>query len=440
MKGGNALVHILHSCDYAGNRTYRYDAVHAANSELYDYDQINQIKSLDRGVLNTNKDTVTVSNFTESWDFDKTGNWTQYDKNGTVENRTHNAANELQGIAAHDANGNMTVMPGLKAKYDAWNRMVEVRDSSDNLIARYDYNGVNQRIQKAVGSSVTKSFFNEQWQELESTTVSELTSYIWGLRYIDDLVLRENGEDRLYALADPNWNVVAILDGSGIIEERLKYDAFGKVTWLDENFVPKSESDFAWNRTFTGQVFDAETGLMLYRNRYYHTGLGRFVSRDPIRYADDTHSLYRYVKNNPIIYTDVMGHGILCWLFGIGGPPPSDPLPPGPPPNTQAELRDRLCKFDDKGRWVPKGDASAKGCAICTELSGQGADLCGSCCDGIPPCPKGPLEDCLNNCNSLANNMLSPVSNLIDALQDMWDAIETIGDIWDIWNLIDSLP
>ena len=307
MKDNDPLVHIIHGYDYAGNRTYRHDAVHAANSELYDYDQINQIKSLDRGVLNTNKDTVTVSNFTESWDFDKTGNWVQYDKNGSVENRTHNAANELQGIATHNANGNMTVIPSLKGKYDAWNRMVEVRDSSDNLIARYDYNGMNQRIPKTVGSTVTKSFFNEQWQELEAVTDSELTTYVWGLRYIDDFVLREKSEERLYSLADPNWNVVAIVDALGDVQERMKYDAFGKITWLEENFVAKTNSDFAWNRTFTGQVLDYETGVMLCRNRYYHTRMGRFVSRDPIGYSLDDMSLYRYVNNNPSLKFDPSG-------------------------------------------------------------------------------------------------------------------------------------
>jgi hypothetical protein len=47
----------------------------------------------------------------------------------TAETCTHNAANELQGIATHDA----------------------------------------------------KSFFNENWQEVESVTGSQITSYVWGV-------------------------------------------------------------------------------------------------------------------------------------------------------------------------------------------------------------------------------------------------------------------
>jgi YD repeat-containing protein len=99
IKNSNPLVHIIHSYDYAGNRTKRYDPVHAANSELYTYDNLGQIKSLNRGTLNNDHTAVSNINHSESWNFDKTGNWSQYTKNGNVENRTHNATNELQGIA-----------------------------------------------------------------------------------------------------------------------------------------------------------------------------------------------------------------------------------------------------------------------------------------------------------------------------------------------------
>lgn len=307
MKGNEAKVHILHGYDFAGNRTFRHDAVHAANSELYKYDQVNQVKSLDRGGLNEKLDAVAVANHTESWDFDKTGNWMTYAKNGATETRKHNKVNEIQDICEYDANGNMTLMPGLKGKYDAWNRLVEVRDSIGNQIATYEYNGANQRIKKTVGNIVTKSFFNEKWQELESQTGIDQMTYVWGLRYIDDLVYREKDAERLYSLTDPNWNIVALTDSTGTVVERMKYDAFGKITWLDRDFDLKNDSGFEWNRTFTGQVLDIETGLMLYRNRFYHPSLGIFVSRDPIKYYSFDVNLFRYIKNIPSLHTDSMG-------------------------------------------------------------------------------------------------------------------------------------
>ena len=101
-------------------------------------------------------------------------------------------------------------MPGLKAKYDVWNRLVEVRNASNVLIATYAYNTQNQRVKKTVGTTVTTSFFSPGWRELESTTGGVKTTYIRGLRHIDDLVCRIKGNENLYAISDPNWNVVAL--------------------------------------------------------------------------------------------------------------------------------------------------------------------------------------------------------------------------------------
>jgi hypothetical protein len=46
---------------------------------------------------------------------------------------------------------------------------------------------------------------------------------------------------------------------------------------------------------------------MLYRNRYYSTELGIFVSRDPIKYWGDCLNLYTYVINNPTLFQDMFG-------------------------------------------------------------------------------------------------------------------------------------
>ena len=215
-------------------------------------------------------------------------------------------------------------MPGLKGKYDAWNRLIEVRNTSDSLLATYSYNGLNQRIKKIVGSETRLFYFNQDWQCLEERVGSTVAqTYTWGLRYIDDLICRDKSTERLYSLADPNWNVVALSNTSGTVQERMAYSAFGKEVWLNASFVSKASSGYVWNRTFTGQVLD-ETSLMLYRNRYYHTGLGRFVQRDPIGYGGRDTSLYRYVFNQPRGRTDARGTDII-----VGHERPN-PFPTGP--------------------------------------------------------------------------------------------------------------
>ena len=54
----------------------------------------------------------------------------------------------------------------------------------------------------------------EEYVAATSLTVPD-RQFVWGLRYIDDCVLRDrsNGgtlNERLYAMQDANWNVVAI--------------------------------------------------------------------------------------------------------------------------------------------------------------------------------------------------------------------------------------
>jgi RHS repeat-associated protein len=82
-----------------------------------------------------------------------------------------------------------------------------------------------------------------------------------------------------------------------------------KYYW-EPDFSERDKSEYDWNRTFTGQVYDNETGLMLYRNRYYDVIHGRFLTMDPIKYQSNDVNLYQYVNCSPMNHTDTTG---LSW-------------------------------------------------------------------------------------------------------------------------------
>ncbi|MBT9519293.1 MAG: AHH domain-containing protein [Dechloromonas sp.] len=75
-----------------------------------------------------------------------------------------------------------------------------------------------------------------------------------------------------------------------------RFDAWGSVT-QSSGSIP--------TYGYTGREPDA-SGLIFYRARYYHPGLGRFASRDPIGMQGGINP-YAYAGGNPVLYNDPSG-------------------------------------------------------------------------------------------------------------------------------------
>ncbi len=159
-------------------------------------------------------------------------------------------------------------------------------------------------------------------ERVDSATAAD-RQYVWGERYVDELIVRDRNadasgatgnygvsgsglEERLYATNDALYSVTALTNASSTVQERFQYDPYGQAKVLDANFADDGDgvSDVDWEYRFTGRSLDVDTGLDYYRARYYHPTLGRFVGRDPMQ-ADI--NLYRYVGDNPVVYVDPTG-------------------------------------------------------------------------------------------------------------------------------------
>ncbi|NQU43039.1 RHS repeat-associated core domain-containing protein, partial [bacterium] len=152
------------------------------------------------------------------------------------------------------------------------------------------------------------------------------------------------------------FSVYGLTDGEGALVEAYEYDPYGAHFLLTDGDDGDSVVNFSTNDartsmgisreegeeianpyTFTGRRFDPETGWHYYRERYYDSERGRFVSRDygvrlsvssysgaldaisagngdafqgkmpgEARY-DDGPNLYAYAKDSPCRYRDPMG-------------------------------------------------------------------------------------------------------------------------------------
>jgi len=311
-----------------------------------------------------------VASQTWQWGLDAQGNWTAYNEDAgpggqgqwdLEQTREHNAANEIDTDADHgdadeaaiyedsgqaqwvgpayDAAGNLieAPVPGSetarqKYVYDAWNHLVQVTDDEDVVIATYRYDGLGRRIQKLLGpdpedpTATYDYFYNESWQAVEvrlDGVADPLDQFLWDVRYIDAPVVRfhdgntdgdvdggsQEGDNTLYYTTDANWNVTALVDAAtGEVVERYMYDPYGKATVCEEDWTPRegNASAVANDVLYCGYRWDFETGLYQVRRRYYHAGLGRWGTRDPLGYLD-SHNLYDYATGRAVSWLDPYG-------------------------------------------------------------------------------------------------------------------------------------
>ncbi|MCE9604974.1 MAG: hypothetical protein K8U03_08740 [Planctomycetia bacterium] len=344
---------VKYTYDRNGNRTSRKNAVATGgNDELYRYDELDRLKNLARGTLTGGAAPIVSPQAGEAWKLDATGNWNGYasldlvDSTNTVEqNRSANQANEITAITAevglvwaqplYDRAGNMISLPqpkvpteGYAATYDAWNRLVKLEDGA-TTVATYGYDALTRRITIDNGTNVRRTYFSKLWQALEerldASTLPD-RQFVWGLRYIDDLVLRDRTtigtlDERLYALQDANWNVTAIVDETGVIKERYRYSAYGAPTFLNPDFSMKmpNESEFDWETLYCSYCYDSIIGIYKVRYRDLLSLLGRWLTKDPIGYQGLSLNLYEYLLATPTDNTDP---------FGLRGLPLVQPVRP----------------------------------------------------------------------------------------------------------------
>jgi len=91
-----------------------------------------------------------------------------------------------------------------------------------------------------------------------------------------------------------------VTDAAGALVEQTGYAAYGE----------KTNAAFATSKSYIGERFDAETGLLYLNARYHDPAFGRFISPDdwdPVLEGVWTNR-YAYAQNDPINKADNNGH------------------------------------------------------------------------------------------------------------------------------------
>ena len=306
----------VYAYDRAGNVQSRENVVSENEGTPVNLDESYLYDDLDRLIEQK------VNNVTQqTWTLDALGN--------DLSTGSYNAANEEtpnQGSSGYDAAGNSIVLQsGDTAKYDAWNRLVEVDDGS-GIVEQCFYDGTGRRIQILSNFSgntagTVTDYYHSGQQVVQVDThdgsgnFEGRQQYVWLPLYVDTPILHDTynashqlvATDRLYYTTDANHNVTAVVNDFGVVQERYAYKAYGQVTVYDGTWQnPGQTSSVGNTRLFAGMDLDTSTGLYYDKARWYNYSTGTFVNRDPIGYSGGI-NLYEYCNDSPLIYTDPTG-------------------------------------------------------------------------------------------------------------------------------------
>ena len=201
----------------------------------------------------------------------------------------------------YDPNGNLIAINSDEQTifgYDALDRLTTIK-KGDRLI-HYRYDSFHRRLSKAV-EGVTTDYIYLKDNEI-GTIVGQATKElrILGLgkgAEIGAAVAIELEGTPYVPIHDPYGNVTTLLNLNGEVTTSYRYTAFG-----EEEISGQSPN--AWR--YSSKRVDPETGYIYFGRRYYMPSIGRWLTPDPLWFADGP-NLYAYVHNRPLTSIDPDG-------------------------------------------------------------------------------------------------------------------------------------
>jgi RHS repeat-associated protein len=226
---------------------------------------------------------------------------------------------------------------GKTYDWDAASRLVAVNDTATNHRSEFTYDGLSRRVKivEKAGSTVTST---KLFVWVGNTLAQERNaSNKIARHYFAEGEYREKG---YYYTRDHLGSIRELTNAEGTLAARYDYDSYGNRTKLSGT----TDVDFG----YTGHYHHAPSGLILTLYRAYNSGMGRWISTDPIGEEGGV-NLYQYSGNDPVNRIDPLG-------LQSPGPAPTPDLPPFPlaPPSRTCVVGERYTAKFKQPRFEPE--------------------------------------------------------------------------------------
>ena len=243
---------------------------------------------------------------------------------------TYNALNQLvtekssEGSITYtyDANGNLVKQSGSKNvdySYDKENHLLRatIQQGNSVTVESYTYDYAGNRLSKTVNESDTVCYVNDTSGSLTQVVAEtdqngkETAFYTRS----DELLSMERNGSVWYYIYDGHGNTRLLTNAVGTVTDRYDYDACGNLLQKEG----ETENDFL----YTGEQYNANTGLYYLRARYMDPSTGTFISMDSYQgslYDPVSLHKYLYANANPVKYTDPTGYySLVDMSVGMAG-------------------------------------------------------------------------------------------------------------------------
>jgi RHS repeat-associated protein len=206
-------------------------------------------------------------------------------------------------ILTFDNAGAATNYDGNTLIRDAWGRIRRVVDAAGNENANYRYSHNGERLLKITNDRIRYPF-----PEVRDSANAGLQYFI--MNGDERLVCIEGGK-RFFQHRDQMGSLILTTDSNAAVVEEINYLPYGAI----RSQKVDAASEFTSLYRFSGNEYDAESGMHFFRNRSLIAGLGTFASCDPVivsqkhKYVNKplSQNPYLYSLGNPGTYTDPNG-------------------------------------------------------------------------------------------------------------------------------------